>query len=172
MKAAKTYGDAQLPIFLLDDGSYMSQSQAILKSLAVEHGYACENAAVTYETEWFFSMLQDVFESPDRFAIMRDNATEEEQDKCIAVLESTLDKLEARWSDDRTSVGKSEGKTAADFYMLGIITSHYENANGKHEKIRNAAAAKLAACPNVQRVIAPMKELCRATIEAIPASSI
>ena len=60
----------------------------------------------------------------------------------------------------------------SDFCWLSLITSHYENTNGKHQKIVAAAAAKLAASPNVLRVIAPMKDLCRATIDAMPASSI
>ena len=41
MKAAGTYGPkTQVPIFVRDDGTYMSQSTAILKALCMEHGYA------------------------------------------------------------------------------------------------------------------------------------
>ena len=52
---------------------------AILKSLAFEHGYGCESADVMFETEWFFAMLQDVFEKPEkRHALHTVEATEEE----------------------------------------------------------------------------------------------
>ena len=57
MKTAKTYGDFQLPVWVCDDGTALNESQAILKMLALEHGYACENGSVMYETEWFYSML-------------------------------------------------------------------------------------------------------------------
>ena len=172
MKAAATYGDAQLPIYVKDDGTYMTQSMAILRSLAMEHGYGCESADVMFETEWFFSMLYDTFEKPERFAILKDAATEEDMDKCIALFEAVLDKLEARWADGRTSVGKSEGKTAADFCWLSLMTSHFENAGLKHQKIVAACAAKVAACPNIIRITAPMKDLCRATIDAMASSII
>ena len=40
MKAAGTYGEgAQMPILVNDDGTFKTQSMAILKSLAMEHGY-------------------------------------------------------------------------------------------------------------------------------------
>ena len=141
---------------------------AILKTLAEENGYACENAAVLYETEWFYATCQDIFEKPERLAIFKNDSDEEAQTKCIAILESLLDRFEARWSDGRSSVGSGEGKTAADFYLLSLITSCYENEATKHERIKVATRAKLAACPNVNRVLDPMKELCRATIDALP----
>ena len=172
-KAANEYGEGvQLPVWITDDGKVHNQSLAILKSLAMEHGYAPEIASVLFETEWFFAMLFDVFEKPERYALMNDDADEEAQDKCIALLSTVLDKLEARFADGRTSVGGTDNKTAADFYLLAIITSQYENENGKHERIRTATKAKLAECPNVNRVVDPMKELCRATIDALPASSL
>ena len=103
---------------------------------------------------------------------MKDDVDDEALDKCIALLTNVLDKCETRWSDGRTSVGRGEGKTAADFYMLGWMTSHFENPHIKSEKIRNATKAKLEACPNINRVMAPMKELCRAQIDALTPSFI
>ena len=144
---------------------------AILRGLALEHGYAPTTAKAMYESEWMYAAVQDTFEKPERFAIMKDDATEEDMQACITVLGATLDVLETRWNDGRTTVS-GEGITAADFALLAIIVSHYENANGKHATIREGAAAKLAACPNVLRVTAGIRELCAATIAAIPASSI
>ena len=100
-------------------------------------------------------------------AILRDNQTDEAMDACIALLSNVLDKCEAKWNDGRTSIGKGAGKTAADFYMLGWMTSHYENEAQKHDKIKNALKEKLAQCPNVNRVMDEMKALCREQIDAL-----
>jgi len=62
--------------------------------------------------------------------------------------------------------------THADFTLLAFVTSHYENPNGKHAKIRDAGAAIMSECSNVVRVMAPMKELCAAQIANMEASSI
>ena len=172
MKESQKYGaGAQLPVWERDDGTFMTQSLAMLKSLAMDLGYAPSDSKTLFETEWFYALGFDVFEKPERFAILKDDATEEAQDACIKILDTLMDRLESRFSDGRTTVGGSQ-TTHADFYLLSVVTSHYENPNGKHEKIRNAGAAKVKACPNVERVLAPMRELCKATIDALPASSI
>ena len=62
--------------------------------------------------------------------------------------------------------------THADFAMIASITSLYENPNGKHAAIREACAAIMANTPNLTRVMAPMRELCAASIAALPASSV
>ena len=172
IKAANTYGEgAQLPVWVRDDGTYMTQSLAMLKSLAMDLGYAPSDSKTLFETEWFYALGFDVFEKPERFALLKDDADDEAQDKCIAILNTLMDRLEARFSDGRTTVG-GEQTTHADFYFLALITSHYENPNGKHEKIREAGKAKVQSCPNVMCVLAPMRELCKAQIDALPASSI
>ena len=56
--------------------------------------------------------------------------------------------------------------------LLANVTSVYENANGKHADVREAALAKIYACPNVLRVVAPMTELCAAQIANCVVSSI
>ena len=170
IKAAGTYGvGAQLPVYVKDDGTIQSQSVAILKALAHEHGYVATTAKAIYESEWFYSTYQDTMEKPERFAIMKDDATEEQQRACVTVLENGLDRLEAQWNDGRTSV-TGEGITDADFFLLQNLVIHYENANGKHQIVRDGAAAKLAACPNVLRVAAGVRELCAPTIAAMPAA--
>ena len=171
MKAAKTYGDSQLPVYVRDDGTWMNQSVAILKALAMDHGYAPADAKSAYEAEWFYQTLNDVFEKPARFAIMKDDASAEDKQGVIELLNKVMDMMEARFADGREHVAGA-AITDADFYWLAIVTSHYENANGKHAEIKEAAAAKVQACPNVQRVLAPMREMCAATISALEASSI
>ena len=102
---------------------------------------------------------------------MKDDATLEQQEGVVALLSTIADRLEARFADGRAHVGGAQ-LTHADFYLLSIVTSHYENLHGKHSHIREAAAAKLHSCPNVMRVVAPMRELCAATIAALEPSSI
>ena len=171
MKAAGTYGTAQLPILVADDGTYQSQSMATLKALAFEHGYGPTSAKAMYESEWYYAMIKDVMETPAGYAIMQDDPTEEAILSCIGVLETVMDRLETHWNDGRTSVS-GEGITGADFALMAGLCSSYENPNGKHARIRDAAAAKLAASPNVLRVCAGVRALCAPHIAAMPASPI
>ena len=80
-----------------------------------------------------------------------------------------MQKIDSHFADGRAHVA-GDKITAADFALLATVTSIYENANVKHAAIRDGAAAALQASSNVQRVLAPVKELCAATIAAMPAS--
>ena len=171
MKEAKTYGDSQLPVYVLDDGSYFSQSNAILKMLAMEHGYAPSTSKCLYEVEWMYAVVVDIIEKPERYALIKDDADEAARQACIDLLCKFMDKLEARFSDGRAHVGGDQ-ITYGDFGLLALVTGMYENAGGKHADIKEATAAKMQACPNVQRVLAPMRELCAAQIAALPVCSI
>ena len=53
----------------------MTQSTAIVKALAMEHGYSPQTPAAMYEAEWFHGMIVDVIEKPARMAILRDEPT-------------------------------------------------------------------------------------------------
>ena len=78
IKAAGTYGEgAQLPVWVADDGKIFTQSVAILKMLAHEHGFSCETAMQTYEEEWFYATVVDIIEKPERFFLAKDDSTEE-----------------------------------------------------------------------------------------------
>lgn len=160
-----------MPIYVTDDGKYFTQSVAILRMLAVEHGYAPETAKQVYEVEWFQGTVVDIMESADRFALIKDDATEEMQGKCIAVLKKFIEKIDAQWADGRAHAA-GEKITWVDFSMLAAVTSMYENPNGKHAAIKEATLGLLAAATNVQRVLAPMRELCAATIAATEPSSV
>ena len=160
-----------MPIYVTDDGKYFTQSVAILRMLAVEHGYAPETAKQVYEVEWFQGTVVDIMESADRFALIKDDATEEMQGKCIAVLKKFIEKIDEHWADGRAHAA-GEKITWVDFSMLAAVTSVYENPNGKHAAIKEATLGFLAAATNVQRVLAPMRELCAATIAATEPSSV
>ena len=160
-----------MPIYVTDDGKYYNQSVAILRMLAQEHGYAAETAKQVYEAEWFQGTVVDIMETPDRFALIRDEPTQEELDKCIAVLKKFIEKIDEHWADGRAH-GAGDKITWVDFSMLACVTSVYENPNGKHAAIKEATAGFLAAATNVQRVIAPLRELCAATIAATEPSSV
>ena len=54
-KAAGTYGEGnQLPVWIMDDGKILNQSNAILKMLAHEHGYMPETPSQEFEAEWYY----------------------------------------------------------------------------------------------------------------------
>ena len=115
IKAAATYGvGSQLPVWVNDDGTYMTQSLAILKTLAHVHGYSASTSSVLYETEWFYALIFDVLEKPERYAIMKDDATPEQQEAVITILSTLADRLEARFADGRAHVGGGQ-ITHADF---------------------------------------------------------
>ena len=115
IKESGKYGEGtQVPIWERDDGTYLTQSFAILKSLAMDLGYAPADSKTLYETEWFYATDADLFEKPERFALLRDDATKEAQDAYIKISDALMDRLEARFSDGRTTVGGSQ-TTHADF---------------------------------------------------------
>ena len=171
MKEAKTYGDAQMPIYVADDGSYYNQSVAILKMLAMDHGYSPSTPKCLFEVEWMYGVVVDIIEKPERYALMKDDAEEPARQACIDLLSKFMDKLDERFADGRAHVGGDQ-ITDGDFSLLALVTSHYENAGGKHADIKAATAAKLQSCANVMRVVAPMRELCAAQIAALVVSSI
>ena len=143
IKESGQFGEgAQVPIWINDDGTYMTQSLAILKSLAIDLGYAPADSKTLYETEWFYATNIDLFETPARFTLIRSDASEEAQDAFIKIQDALMDRLEERFSDGRTTVGGSQ-TTHADFFLLSIITSRYENPYANHEKIRKAGIAKI-----------------------------
>ena len=167
VKAAATYGEGtQLPVWVCDDGTVLNQSIAILKMLAEENGYAPENPKQRYENEWFYATIVDILEKPERMAIMKDDATEEQKQAAIDVFTRFLDKLNTHWADGRAHVA-GDKVTDADFTLLNLVTGQLDNAGSKHAAIREATAAKLQSSENVLRVVAPMRELCADQIAAL-----
>ena len=138
VKEANTYGaGAQLPVFVADDGTIYRQSMAILKMLAYENGYGCETAQQEYESEWFYSTIVDVVEKPERYVFFKDEPTEEDLEKCIALFGNFITKVDARLADGRAHIA-GDKITSGDFVMLAFVTSSYENPNLKHAKIIEA----------------------------------
>ena len=173
VKAANTYGEgAQLPIYVADDGTIYRQSMAILKMLAYEHGYGTETAKQEYEAEWYRSTVADMIEGkPERFVINRDNPTDEELVASTKVYTDFLAKIEERLADGRAHMC-GDKITSNDFAMLAFVTSCYEHPNLKHAKMKIILAAAIAGASNIQRCLAPMRELCAAGIAAAPQASI
>ena len=146
MKAAGTYGHkTQVPIFVRDDGTYMSQSTAILKALCMEHGYGPQNPTVMYESEWFHGIIVDVMEGPNRIALLLDEPTPEQVAGCSALLDDFMDRCEARFADGRAHAAGDQ-ITWVDFCLLAFLETIYENPRAKHEAIRNSCAAKMPTC--------------------------
>ena len=70
----------------------------------MEHGYAPASQNVLFQVEWFYATIYDKFEKPERFAIMRDETTEESRQACITLLSNLADVLEARFADGSVRV--------------------------------------------------------------------
>ena len=148
MKEAKTYGDSLLPIYIADDGTYYSQSNAILKMLAMDHGYAPSTPRCLFEVEWMNGVMVDIIEKPERLALKNDDADEPARQACINLLCNFMDKMEERFADGRAHCGGDQ-ITYGDFQLLALVTSYYENAGGKHADIKAATLVKMQNCPNV-----------------------
>ena len=103
--------------------------------------------------------------------MMVDGAEAEKVQVAIDIFIKYLEKVEERGADGRAHCC-GDHITYTDFMMLQLMTSVYENPNLKHAAMKEAFTAKLAACPNVNRVMAPMKELCAAQIAALAPSPI
>ena len=97
----------------------------------------------------------------------KDEPTEEDYEKCISLFGNFIAKVDARLADGRAHIA-GDKITSGDFVMLALVTSSYDNPNLKHARIIEALGQQLAAASNVQRVMAPMKELCAAGIAAAP----
>ena len=140
--------------------------------LAREHGYGAETAQQEYEQEWFSGTVVDMVEKkPERYVIMKDGPTEEELTAGTKVYTDFLAKVDARLADGRAHM-VGDKITATDFAMLAFVKSCYENANLKHAALKEAVAAAYAGSSNVQRVMAPIGELCAAGIAAAPQAPI
>ncbi len=172
IKAAGTYGaNCQLPAYVDDNGVVFNQSNAILKMLCMEHGYAPQTSKALFEAEWYCGVAVDVLEKPERMVMMVDGAEAEKVQVAIDIFAKFIDKVEERCADGRAhSCG--DHITFGDFMLLQLMTSVYENPNLKHAAMKEQLTAKMAACPNVNRVMAPMKELCAAQIAALAPSFI
>ena len=67
MKEAGTYGPPEgtgMPIWVEDDGTFKTQSMAILKFMAHEHGFFPQTPAAMFEAEWYLANSTDHF-APD-----------------------------------------------------------------------------------------------------------
>ena len=173
IKAAATYGaNVQMPIYVKDDNTHMTQSMAILKSLAMEHGYMPTTAQEFYEAEWFLDTATDMLAKPGVVgALLNDDATEEQQQVAADAITGLMDKYNTRFSDDRAHVAGAT-LTYADFQCLATYTSVIDNAHVKHQKIKDATTAKKADCANLMRVVDAIKGQCQATVDALQPSSL
>ena len=111
--------------------------------LAMELGYAPTTSKCLYEVEWMFGVFVDIYEKPERpAALLNSNASAEVRQSCVSLLCNLIGKLDNHWADGRAHVGGDQ-VTYADFWILSIVLSHYENPNGRHPDIREAVVAKL-----------------------------
>ena len=121
-KAAKTYGENQLPVFIQDDGKILNQEKAILMMLAAKHGFACSSSEELFENMWYFETLADFANnSPpaSRFAIFMENPPAEAIDTAVEGITKQMKTLNARWADGRAHAAGAS-LTAADFHVVAL----------------------------------------------------
>ena len=169
IKAAGTYGEGvQMPVYINDDGKIHHQSMAILKMLAHEHGYMPETASQQYEADWFYATIVDTAENkPEFYAMIKDDADEEAQDKAIAIIRNFTQKVDAHLADGRAHVA-GDKITHADFELLSRTVQVVENPGLKHQRIKDAMVQIKAEATNIMRVLEPMRELCASGLAAMP----
>ena len=96
-----------------------------------------------YEAEWLEATVFDLLESkPERYAIMKDDATPEQQQTALEIFNKFLDKVDAHFADGRAHVA-GEQITWADFMLLALNVSMYENPNGKQALLRKLSQSPL-----------------------------
>ncbi len=109
----------------------------------MDHGYAPTTPKALFEAEWMDGCVVDCLEKPERYALMKDDADEAARQACIETLNKFITKLEERFADGRAHCAGDQ-ITYADFGLLALVLSHYENAAGaKHADINAATAAKM-----------------------------
>ena len=66
-KEAGEFPSGQVPVWITDSGKKFNQSNAILRALAIEHGYYGEN----FEERWAADFVLDTFEDLGATGVMR-----------------------------------------------------------------------------------------------------
>ena len=122
----------QLPWYTDENGKVFNQSNAILRTLAKQHGYKSDDPWVQYECDWLFEVFVDCKEN-SKFIIpfyKGDEATDEERTACLGLLTKCLDTLENKFKDNRKYCAGDQ-ITAADFTLLGMDVAFFNNPNLK-----------------------------------------
>ena len=159
-KANNTYKSPFLPVLILEDGTHLNQSVAVLNYICHQHGFAPKDAMAEYEKSYFFAVLDDYLKADGSMkALFNADADDEVNAKTIECITNLLIKpLEERCSDGRKFIS-GESPTSADFRFLTLVTAVIANPNGKNEKVRDATTAAFGEATNLTRIVANLKEV-------------
>ena len=109
-----------LPWYIDSNGKVFTQSCAIIRALAAQHGYVADDAFKQYQVDYIFEVLHDTREKFEFFlpqfnaAFGKPAASEEEKAKSIEMHTKLLGQLENIAKDGRKYFG-GEKPSAADF---------------------------------------------------------
>ena len=147
-----------LPWYTDDNGKVHTQSVAILRALALQHGYCSADAWVQYESDYVFEVYNDFFHKDELLApfFKGTEATDEMRTASLELLCKFFDKLESRFSDGRIHAAGDQ-ITAADFQLLATECSLINNPNGKVPAFNQALGEELNKRTNLVRVINQLK---------------
>ena len=163
-KEAGTYAPATgLPVWTEDDGTRYNQEMAILMKITQENGSVPQSPKETYEMFWYWEMLKDHKTEGTMGAFFKENCEEEVIEKVVNSKIAIIDKCDDRWADGRAHVAGAN-ITAADFSLLGSVTSCWDNANLRNPSLRERIQAHLATKTNVTRVIQGIREACEGKV--------
>ena len=131
---------------------------AILKALALQHGYCSADPWVQYESDYVFEVYNDFFHKPEIYPpfFKGEEATDEMRTACLELFVKFFDKLEARSSDGRMHAAGDQ-ITAADFQLLATECSLINNPHGKVPAFNQALGEELNKRTNLVRVINQLK---------------
>merc|ERR1711990_1294034 len=149
-----------LPWYFDDNGKCYTQSCAIIRALAAQHGYVAADTWKQYDCEWVLEMMHDTREQFDFikpaavpvFSGGAKQATDEEKTTALALHVKMLDALENLCKDGRKYLAGDQ-LTAADFNLLSIVIGAYMNPNGKDPAWNETIKAEYVKRANVKRVM-------------------
>ena len=138
----------QVPVWVTDDGKVYNQSHAILRALAIEHGYYGEN----FEERWAADMVLDTFEDLGASGVFKIWWAPEQTEEGIKALVAGVAKVNgifekhlASHPDWKYLAGNK--LTIADFKVVAQTWAVARNDTKKHPAINDALRAQLDEYP-------------------------
>ena len=140
-----------------NNGEIMTQSNAILKMLAHEHGLMPKCALSTYRAERLHEIGNDLQAKGHMKALFTPDGFTEETLKAFMVdWNATMALFEEHFAKHEFAAG--DHLTWADFNMLSGALSGFLNHNEKHANMKNAMRDGVKAYPKYEAYIHRMKD--------------
>ena len=147
-KIAGEFPSGQVPVWITDDGKKFNQSNAILRALAIEHGYYGE----TFEERWAADFVLDTYEDLGATGVFKawwspEPTAEQVQAilDAVAKINEVFEQHLASHSDWKFIAGNKI--TIGDLNLVAQAWSVAFNDTRKHPAINDGLKAQLAKFP-------------------------